>query len=591
MKLPLLPIARLLSILAIIAVTGHFIAPALLELLSTHPESHLLLPFFNIAAIFAASFISFHASAKTRIPSFVTAIFFGIAARPFLENAIGSEGLLGVIVGLAATLILFGGGIETPFKQFRESIAKILVLSIPGMIVTAVLTSQTAHWIGSGSSTPLLVSSAILLGAALASTDPAAIIPILKGLRFKNTSTKTIIISESALTDAVGALLTVTFLGLIIAGETFGTVTAGYSLALFSADSVKILLEQIILGGVFGFIGFLMLEGFMRFKRRHAGEFDADAAFFLFVPIVIFALSLVAGGSGYLAAFVAGLLFKIKENIHQTDQFFNRSIEGFLKPTVFLLLGALVDLEALWKFAAIGIPLALLFIFVIRPLVVMLSLGPFAFFGKRKTSFRELLFISFVRETGAIPAVLLISIASFNIPQSEMIITVGLWVILLTLLIEPPLTPWFAKWLKVAEPIKESDNVVGEISDKPFVVLGTRGFSFLRRLPFVMDWAQRHHIDKVAVLLCLEGRYTKKLEKEMRVKLEETLKDIELSNTASGKQTVEVTLISNKGFLQNNISNLAQTEEELTVIFIGRKVLDYRLEEIKQLPVPLYFLD
>lgn len=590
MKLPLLPIARLLSILAIIAATGHFVAPELLELLSTHQESHLLLPFFNIAAIFAASFISFHASAKTRIPSFVTAIFFGIAARPFLENAIGSEGLLGVIVGLAATLILFGGGIETPFKQFRESIAKILVLSIPGMIVTAILTSQTAHWIGAGSTTPLLVSSAILLGAVLASTDPAAIIPILKKLRFKNTCTKTIIISESALTDAVGALLTVTFLGLITAGITFTTVLDGYGQALLSAESIKILLEQIILGGVFGFIGFLMLEGFMRFKRRHSNEFDADAAFFLFVPIVIFALSLAAGGSGYLAAFVAGLLFKIKENIHQTDQFFNRSIEGFLKPTVFLLLGALVDLEALWKFAAIGVPLALLFIFVIRPLVVMASLGPFALFGKR-TSFKELLFISFVRETGAIPAVLLISIASFGIPQSEMIVTIGLWVILLTLLIEPPLTPWFAKWLKVAEPIKDSEDVVGEISDQPFVVLGTRGFSFLRRLPFVMDWAEKHHIPKVAVLLCLEGRHTKKLENEMRNKLTATLREIELANTADGKKTVEVTLISNKGFLQDNISNLAKTEEELTVIFIGRKVLDYRLEEIKQLPVPLYFLD
>lgn len=582
---------RLVGILGLIAIAGHYLAPLLLEHLAGHQESHLLMPFFDIAAIFAASFISFHASSKTRIPSFVTAIFFGIAARPFLENAIANTQLLGVIVGLAATLILFGGGLETPFKQFRESIFKILVISIPGMILTAFLASQSASWISASATVPLLVSSAILLGAVLASTDPAAIIPILKNLRFKNPATKTIIISESALTDAVGALLTITFLGLIAGGAVFTSVAAGYSTALLSAESLGFLTKQIVIGSLFGFVGFVLLELFVRFKKRHSDEFEVDAAFFLFVPIVIFLLSLLVGGSGYLAAFVAGLLFKIKENLHQTDQFFNRSIEGFLKPTIFLLLGALVDLDSLLEYAAIGIPLALVFIVIIRPAAVLACLGPFSLLGKRKTSLRELLFISFVRETGAIPAVLLISIASLGIPQADMIVAIGLWVILMTLLIEPPLTPFVARLLDVAEPIKQSDVVSKDLSDKPFVVLGTRGFSFLRRLPFVVEWAQKHHISKIVILLCLESRYTKKLENEMHHKLNAIVKDLHLQQTAEGKSKIEIQFISNKGFLQENIKHLAEHEQDLTVIFIGRKVLDYRMDEIKQLPVPFYFLD
>jgi K+-sensing histidine kinase KdpD len=123
------------------------------------------------------------------------------------------------------------------------------------------------------------------------------------------------------------------------------------------------------------------------------------------------------------------------------------------------------------------------------------------------------------------------------------------------------------------------------------VVLGTRGFSFLRRLPFVVEWAQKHHITKIVILLCLESRYTKKLEGEMHHKLNELVKDLRLHQTAEGKPKIDIQFISNKGFLQENIKHLAEYEQDLTVIFIGRKVLDYRIDEIKQLPVPFYFLD
>lgn len=152
------------------------------------------------------------------------------------------------------------------------------------------------------------------------------------------------------------------------------------------------------------------------------------------------------------------------------------------------------------------------------------------------------------------------------------------------------LTPWVAKKLGVAELIEE-EEVIDEVSDKPFVLLGTRGYSFARRLPFVVDWAVKHGIHEVVVLLCLEGRHTKKLAIEMEEKLAEATASINDDRKCDRRKCVEIRIISNKGFLQDNIKRLARTEEDLTIIFIGKRVLDYRLEEMKQIPVPFYFMD
>lgn len=584
---------RLMGMLVLVAVVSFFLSPLLAAHVGTGSEAALLTAFFDIAAIFAASFVAFYASHGTKIPSFVIAILVGMAAKPLLQGIVSSEAVLSVVVGLGATLMLFGGGLETPFQQFKRSIGRILALSLPGMVLTALLFSLIVGLLGFIVHVPILATSAILLGAILASTDPAAIIPLLKGLRFKNESTRTIIISESAVTDAVGALLTVTFLSLILSGIPIESILSGYG-SLFSLQSVGLLLQQVGVGVLFGILGFFLMEALVRFKCRGEEklcEFEADTAFFLFVPIVIFVASLAFGGSGYLAAFIAGLLFNIKEELHQSDQFFNRSIDGFLKPAVFLLLGALVDVQTLIHFAPIGILAAVAFIVIVRPLTVFATLGPFALLGKKRASFKDLLFISFVRETGAVPAVLLITIASLALPQTDMIVAIGMWVILLTLIIEPPLTPWIAQKLGVAEPISPNDVAVITKTGDPFVVLGTRGYSFGRRLPQVVDWATKHGIARVVILLCLENRYSSSLVAKLKKEAAKLAKEIDADMQSKHQPAVTIELVANKGFLQENIDHLAETEKDLAVIFIGKRVLDFRLTEIKQLPVPFYFLD
>jgi len=146
-----------------------------------------------------------------------------------------------------------------------------------------------------------------------------------------------------------------------------------------------------------------------------------------------------------------------------------------------------------------------------------------------------------------------------------------------------------ARILKVGELIQDNSEI--KLSGVPLVVIGTRGLTFIERLPRVVDWADKHMIKKVTVLLCLEDKYTVEHEKEIRQFAEIKFKKINNNMIEQGKQVINFDLISRKGFLQENIDEICQNDDTVTAVFVGRKMLDYRLNEIKNLSAPLYFMD
>lgn len=580
---------RLLVGLAVVAVISSF-AGQLFDFFAKSHEASLLSVFFDISVICVLSFIVFYLTQKTVFPSFVVAIFFGMAAKPMLSGILGSKEALPALVGFGATLILFGGGLETPWVNFKKLFWKIMSLAFVGLLATASLFSFAVFYLGQLFGIDISITTAILLGAVLASTDPAAIIPVLKQLRFKNRDIKDIVVSESAVTDVTGTLLTVMFLGILTAGGKFLSVGQGY-LGLASAEAMWVLGQQVLFGVVFGVLGYALLEFFVRFKHRHESEFEADAAYFLFVPVVIFTIALSLGGSGYLAAFITGLLFITTEKLHATEKFFNHAVDGFLKPMIFILLGALVELSKLFDYLWIGLAAAFLFMFVIRPIAVALSLAIFTWVsGRQKMTWRELGFIAFVRETGAIPAVLLVTIASLALVGTEGLLEIGMIVILATLIIEPPLTPWLAKKLSVADSIVTKDKEPITSNAAPLVVLATRGHAFARRLRFVADWSATHQIFKVVVLHCPEDKYSDHQVDRVKEEVVAIMGEYNKNKVAAGEPEVAFSCVSRQGLLQDNIELLAKEEANITTVFVGKAMLDYRLSEIKQLGLPFYFI-
>lgn len=545
---------------------------------------------FIVSLLFVLSFIVFYISQNTSVPSFVIAIFFGMATHNVLRPLLSHPEAVQIIVILGATLILFGGGLETPFRSFKKLFGSIISLALLGVGMTAFILSIVISVLSRWSDGGVSVAIALLLGAVLASTDPAAIIPTLKHLRFKHSELKDLIISESALTDVSGALLALTFLTYI--ATTAGTNITIYSAytALFSFESLQTLAVQASIGILFGCIGYLLLHFLVMFKKRHSREFEADAALFLCVPIFVFVAAESFEGSGYLATFVAGLLFHVSDQLRETERFFNHIIDGFLKVTIFILLGALIDVPQLLEYAFIGVGTGIIFMFVVRPLAVFVSLAPFLWFQAYPFTVRDLVFMSWVRETGAIPAVLLVSIAALGLPGSDALLPIGAWIILLTLTIQPALTPWVAKKLQVAECITDKGLPILDIQGEQVVVLASRGNSYLRRLPKVADWAIRHGVQKIIVLMCPEDAYSEQLIKEKKAAANQ--KFLEINDTLQkDKNSIKFSILCRKGFLQTNINTLAREEAHISAFFVGKRMLDYKLEDIKSMKVPFFFMD
>jgi NhaP-type Na+/H+ or K+/H+ antiporter len=202
---------------------------------------------------------------------------------------------------------------------------------------------------------------------------------------------------------------------------------------------------------------------------------------------------------------------------------------------------------------------------------------------------KDLLFISFVRETGAIPAVLMLTIVALGLRDVNGLVEIGMWTILLTLIVEPLLTPWVAKFLGVAEVMIDKKNV--KLNDKPAVVLVTRGESFIDRLPFVKDWSVRHNAQKIVVMLCLEDKFTTELEQQIKQKAINEFNKIEQSMKKDGQSAIQFKFVSRRGILDANIKAMAESDSAISVVFVGNKMLDHRLDEIKRLKIPFYFID
>lgn len=416
-------------------------------------ENHLMHEAdFQLFVIGSMLFIGYYINRiapKTIIPSFVWAIFAGMALQPFLAFFTDDVESLKILMEVFGAIILFAGGLEIPFKNFQKWFMPIAVLSLLGVVITSVGFAFVMYGFMNvmGNFTPALIPSILILSAALASTDPTAIIPTLKTLKFTRPQLKQIAISESALTDVSGSIFTRFLLLALISAPAMQSGIIPYFVPLLQKSTYDAFALQIISGILVGYFGFTLIK---RFYYGHDNEAEeADPALVLAVPIFTFVLGNILGGAGFLAAFVSGLLTDVIGGIKKVSHFYESILNHLIKPFIFIILGALVPVSTLIQLAPVGLAAGIIFMFVLRPIVVFISLAPWWYQGIFK--FKDLIFLSFIRETGIIAAILLVIAATFDIIQSDFVIAIGMWIILLTLILEPPLTPVIARKIGVAK--------------------------------------------------------------------------------------------------------------------------------------------
>ncbi|MCW1891790.1 MAG: cation:proton antiporter [Candidatus Uhrbacteria bacterium] len=401
----------------------------------------------NIATYLAAALIpilAFYAhrlEGAFRIPFFVWAIGLGSIFREGLMPVLSSPSTLTWITTFLGILIIFGGGLDLSFAHVRRLIFPILSISIIGALVTAFLFSASLSGIATLLHLPLSIGTIGLLGAMLCSTDPASILPTFQMLKLKNPDTKTIAIAESAANDVLATIMTVVFAGFVLNNTNAPASLGALYANLLSVHVLLDFLKEIIIGGLIGYASFSLLHIWK--TQGHVSR--ASFPFLIGIAVASFSLSTLWGGSGYLATFVAGLLFELGTEFRAVEEFFINLVDGFIKPAVFVLLGGLI-LPSFLGIAGLGIIMSIIFMFLVRPIAVLTSLGWFV--GHQNFGIRDLLFLDAVRETGVIPAVLLLAYIP-SLPDGEMAFSIGVWVILSTLIVLPLLTSWWAKKLQL----------------------------------------------------------------------------------------------------------------------------------------------
>jgi cell volume regulation protein A len=283
----------------------------------------------------------------------------------------------------------------------------------------------------------------MLLGAVIASTDPATLVPVFRQVKVRAKVAQTIM-SESAFNDAMGAILTFAVLAAALSGDNFS----------ISANILSLLQQSIfgLIGGlVLGYLAALLIA---HEKYSFLAEY-APVVTLMSVATAYLSIDMLHA-SGFMAVFVFGMVLGNKDlfgfKMNHDDE---RKLEDFILTTslimrifIFMLLGSQVNFALLHQYfwGALGVVIA--FIFVARPAVVFICALPNR---KAKWTYKELLFMCWTRETGVIPGALAGMLIGMKVPHSDVIASVTFMAILITILVQATTTEWLARKLDLLE--------------------------------------------------------------------------------------------------------------------------------------------
>lgn len=270
-------------------------------------------------------------------------------------------------VGVIVALMGAGLKIDRPLSWARwSSTWRLLAIAMPLCIAAVALLGW--WWAG------LVPAAALLLGAALAPTDPVLASDVQVGeptdVEDSEDEVRFALTSEAGLNDG----LAFPFVYAAIAIATTGLAPSGWLAEWFAVD-VLYKLGVGVGGGLL--VGWLLGKLFFRAPSelrlaRHSEGFLALAATFLAYGLVE-----VIGGYGFLAVFVAARAIRAAERTHEFHSVlhdFAEQVERLLTVLLLLLFGGAVIGGLLapltWPAALVGMALVL----VVRPLAGWLSL-------------------------------------------------------------------------------------------------------------------------------------------------------------------------------------------------------------------------
>jgi cell volume regulation protein A len=360
---------------------------------------------------------------RLRIPGLV--LFLGVGML------VGSDGLgieftdyeLARTIGvIALALILFEGGLAAGFQEIRPVLGSALSLATLGTLITAIVTGVAAYWL-----LEFTLLQGMLVGAIVSATDGAAIFALLRGSTLKRRLARTLE-GEAGMNDPVAVLLVLGFIEWI--------THPGYGLA----DMALLFVKQLGIGAVVGIgVGWLAVQAFRRARLATGGLYPVAS---IAVVAIAFGFADVLHGSAFLAVYIAGLAMgSANLPARQTVHAFHDGLAWVAQLTMFLALGLLVFPHELDDIVWQGTLIAVVLVFVARPLAVLVATA----FAPLGTGDRLILGWAGLR--GAVPVVLATFPVIEHVDGSQDFFNIAFFAVLLSTLLQGTTFEPFARWL------------------------------------------------------------------------------------------------------------------------------------------------
>lgn len=318
-------------------------------------EHHLALVLALVAALgMVAQWLAW----RLRLPAIILLALAGLFAGPvmgWLQPSQDLGELLDPIIKLGVAIILFEGGLNLHFHEFRKGAAGLRRLVTVGVVLSLFFGALAAHYIG-GLSWPV----AMVFGAIIVVTGPTVIIPLLRQAHLRKRPAS-YLKWEGIINDPTGALLAVLLFQYFVYGADTGMGQIASHLGMA-------VLVAVALGAGFGYtLGVLYRRGFVPEYLKGPGALAA--------AMVVYVLAnLVFEESGLLATTVLGVVMGNMRlpSIGEIRRF-KESIAIIIVSGVFIILTADLDPSILLHLDWRSVGLLLAIVFLVRPLSIFLS--------------------------------------------------------------------------------------------------------------------------------------------------------------------------------------------------------------------------
>lgn len=383
------------------------------------------------AVLILLGIVSSKLSARLGLPVLVMFLLVGMLAGEdgpggiFFDNAAAAHSL----GTLALAMILFDGGLQTPLKAIKKVWKPASVLATLGVLITSAVTGVAAAYM---LDIPLL--QGLLFGAIVGSTDAAAVFSLLRNAGIHlNTKLKATLEIESASNDPMAIFLTVGLLEVLVNDMELGT------------GLLLMFVSQMGLGALVGLaVGWISVKLINKIQLVATGLYPVLVAA---CGLLSFGITANIGGSGFLAVFITGVVIGNSRFVFQRSTFlFHDGLAWLGQITMFVVLGLLINPTSLLDVWFEGLIIALVLIFIARPLAVIPVLALFGFKA------REITLVSWVGLRGSVPIILAIFPLMFGLPGAELIFNVVFFVVLISATLQGSTLALMARKLKLTLP-------------------------------------------------------------------------------------------------------------------------------------------